>query len=124
MLTVDLLKEKFKVKEDQELAELLGKSPAAISKWRAAGEVPPIAEKQAFSILQKSRFATAINGDGHHIDIHHVAEEPEKYSVALTALKGLAAALPDKYIWKLVSAAIEYKEHLNGNGNGKIPEEG
>ena len=51
MLTVDYLKTKFQVKEDQELASLLGKTAGAISKWRAAGEIPALAERRALELL-------------------------------------------------------------------------
>lgn len=40
MVTVDYLKEKFKIKEDKELAAIFVRSPGAVGQWRAKGSVP------------------------------------------------------------------------------------
>jgi hypothetical protein len=50
MITIDFLKEKFGVKDDQDLAIELGKTPGAISKWRKSG-IPANAERKALEIL-------------------------------------------------------------------------
>lgn len=82
MLTVDLLKEMFDVKEDKDLARIMGKSAAAISKWRSTGEVPAIVERQAASILSNGTKSTNINGDNHHIDIHHACDGGTPYDTS------------------------------------------
>jgi TPP-dependent pyruvate/acetoin dehydrogenase alpha subunit len=50
MITVDYLKNKFQVTEDQELAAVFDKSGGAISKWRKFG-VPAIVERKAYALM-------------------------------------------------------------------------
>ncbi|NTW87813.1 MAG: hypothetical protein HGB26_01515 [Desulfobulbaceae bacterium] len=117
MLTVDLLKEKFGVKEDQELAVLLGKSPAAISKWRNSGEIPALAERQAAAILQKGPYTTAIHGDNNHIAVHQVADPlATDYSPATATLLDIMKEWSERKRRMLLGKAIEM--------NGDEPEEG
>ena len=51
MLTVEDLKIKFKVLEDKDLADKLGRSPQAVSNWRADGHVPASIERKANELL-------------------------------------------------------------------------
>lgn len=80
MLTVDDLKRMYGVKEDQELAPIFGRKKGAVSAWRANG-VPASIEMKA----REQKGNTVINGDNHHIDIHHahtVEENKVEYSPA------------------------------------------
>jgi hypothetical protein len=52
MLTVDFLKEKLGVKDDKDLADILGKTPGAISNWRKSG-IPAIVERKAIALLKE-----------------------------------------------------------------------
>lgn len=52
MLTVDDLKRIFQVSDDQDLAVLFGRSPAAVSKWRNLG-LPAAIERKAHEIVQQ-----------------------------------------------------------------------
>lgn len=118
MLSVDDLKGKFEVEEDQQLAEKLGKSAAAISKWRKYG-VPALAERKALELLSSGNSGTSmqVNGNNHHIDIHHAGvtnETPPNYNSANSALKGIAETLPENRVWELVKIAAGMKSEEEG----------
>lgn len=55
---------------------------------------------------------TEINGDNHHIDIHHApaTHDPSpNYNTANSTLKAIADTLPEGKVWKLVELAAEMK---------------
>jgi hypothetical protein len=70
MMTVDSLKEKLGIKEDRALADVLGKTPGAISNWRKTG-IPAKAEREALELMRErgivSEQATPYENDGHQI---------------------------------------------------------
>lgn len=52
MLSVDDIKAFFKVREDQELAPIFGRTPGAISTWRKSG-VPAGIERRTYEIMRE-----------------------------------------------------------------------
>ena len=58
MITVQQLKDKFCVEENQQLAEALGCTAQAVSNWKRSG-VPAIVERRALEILRERGMAPA-----------------------------------------------------------------
>jgi len=59
MITVDELKARFKVKEDQDLGPIFGRKKGAVSVWRKQG-VPPNIELMAATLLKQQKTAGAV----------------------------------------------------------------
>lgn len=57
MITIEFLKNKFEVSDDKDLAEILGRSPGAISNWRKTG-IPAAIERKAYKIMEERGITT------------------------------------------------------------------
>jgi len=117
MLSVDDIKAFFKVREDQELAPIFGRTPGAISTWRKSG-VPAGIERRTYEIMKERGItppdaAITTSADGLTQEMKEISEIFKNYPLIKATMLKMSAMTEDEqfeFYKQLRDAEIEKRK--------------